>query len=168
MKFEPPKSIRGPQSVLDKKTGRAIGAIEGEEMRVLKASAGKAAVQNMGAFKKDRWSGDAQLFWNGGKKGETLILELDVPATGTYDVSAVMTMAGDYATVQFAVDDKQLGNPLDLYHSPDVVTSGVVKLGRVELKKGSHHLTIQITGANPSAAQKFMFGLDYLLLEPVK
>ena len=41
--------------------------------------------------------------------------------------------------------------PLDLYHAPDVITSGVLRLGTVELKEGTHHLTIRITGANPSA-----------------
>ena len=122
----------------------------------------------MAGFKKDKWSGDAQLFWSGGKKGETLTLELEVKATGKYDLSAVMTMASDYAIVQFAVDDKPLGKPLDLYNSPDVITSGVLKLGTVELKEGSHHLTIQITGANPAAVQKFMVGLDYILLKPTK
>ena len=118
-------------------------------MRVLKVSAGQTAVQKMGVFKKDKWSGDAQLFWSGGKKGETLTLALEVGATGKYDVSAVLTMAADYATVQFAIDDKPLGEPLDLYNSPDVITTGVQKLGRVELKEGTHHLTIKITGANP-------------------
>jgi hypothetical protein len=154
--------------VIDKKTGRVEDAIEGEEMRVLKASAGKTLVQKMGAFTKDKWSGDAQLFWTGGKKGETLTLELGVKATGNYDLSAVMTMASDYATVQFAVDDKPLGKPFDLYNSPDVITSGVLKLGTIELKEGSHHLTIRITGANPAAVQKFMVGLDYVLLKQAK
>src|SRR6185436_12918969 len=102
-----------------KKTNKAVGAIEGEDMRVLKVSAGQTSVQKMGNFKKDKWSGDAQLFWSGGKKGETLTLGLDVAATGKYDVSAVLTMAPDYATVQFALDDKALGESLDLY-SADV------------------------------------------------
>ena len=110
MKFEAPKFVRGPESVLDKKTGRAAGAIEAEEMRVLKVSAGQTAVQKMGVFKKDKWSGDAQLFWSGGKKGETLTLALEVGATGKYDVSTVLTMASDYATVQFAIDDKRSAN----------------------------------------------------------
>ena len=70
--------------------------------------------------------------------------------------------------MQFAIDDKPLGKPLDLYNSPDVITSGVLKLGTIDLKKGSHQLSVKITGANPSAAQKFMFGLDYVRLTPAK
>ena len=77
-------------------------------------------------------------------------------------------MAKDYATVRFAVDDQLLGEPLDLYHPTDVVTSGVQKIGTVELKQGSHHLSIRITGANPAAVPKFMVGLDYIRLAPAK
>src|SRR5262249_46791292 len=71
VKFEPYKAVRGPQSVIDKKTGRVEGAIEGESMRILKTTAGQATPQKMAIFKQDRWSGDTQLFWNGAKKGET-------------------------------------------------------------------------------------------------
>jgi hypothetical protein len=162
MKFEPAKSIRGPASVLDPKTGKAAGAIEGEAMRVLKVTAGQTLTQDMKPFTKDKWSGNAQLFWTGGKKGDVMTLELEAPATGKYEVSAVLTMANDYATVQFGLDDKPLGGPLDLYHSPDVITSGVQKLGTVELKEGSHFLTIKIVGANPAAVPKYMVGGDFV------
>ncbi len=166
MAFAPPKSIRGPQSVIDAKTGRVADALEGEEMRILKTMAGKAGVQKMAGFKADNWSGGAQLFWSGGRKGESLTLEFESKA-GTFDLVAVMTMANDYAIVQFAVDDKPLGKPIDFYH-PEVVTSGLQSLGKLELKEGSHHLTLTITGANPAAAPKYMVGLDYLLLKPTK
>ena len=164
--FASPKSIRGPVGKLDAKTGRAVDALEGEDLRVLKTTAGKAGVQKMAGFKGDKWSGDAQLFWSGGKKGESLTLEFESKA-GTFDLVAVMTMASDYAIVQFAVDDKPLGQPIDFYHS-EVVTSGLQKLGTLELKEGSHHLTLTITGANPAATPKYMVGLDYLLLKPAK
>jgi hypothetical protein len=77
-------------------------------------------------------------------------------------------MARDYGIVQFSLDDKPLGKPIDLYNSPDVITSGVVHLGDAELKVGSHRLKIQITGANPFAEQRFLVGLDYIQLKPAK
>ncbi len=166
MAFAPPKPIRGPLATIDAKTGRVAGALEGEELRVLKTTAGKAGVQKMAGFKGDTWSGGAQLFWSGGKKGETLTLEFDSKA-GKFDLAAVMTMAGDYGIVQFAVDDQPLGKPIDFYHA-EVVTSGLQKLGTLELKEGSHHLALTITGANPAAAPKHMVGLDCLLLTPAK
>lgn len=168
VKIETKEFKRGEPSAIDKKTGRVADALEGEEMRVLKATGGQAIAQKMSSFKKDLWSGDAQLFWTGAKKGDTLTLELDVKTTGKYDISGAMTMAGDYATVQLAIDDRPLGKPLDLFHATDVLTTGVLKFGEAELKEGSHHLVITITGANPAAVPKFMFGLDYLLLKPVK
>lgn len=167
VKFEAVKSIRGPLSEIDKKTGKVADALEGEDLKVVKVSAGTASAQKMGGFKADKWSGDAQLFWTGAKVGATLTLEFEAKA-GKYDLTAVMTMAADYATVQFGMDDKPVGKPIDFYNSPDVVTSGLQTLGTVELKEGKHTLTLTITGANPSAVQKYMVGLDYILLKPAK
>ncbi len=164
--FAPPKSIRGPLSTIDEKTGRVAGALEGESLRVLKVTAGKTSAQKMTNFKADRWSGDSQLFWSGGKKGESLTLEFESKA-GTYDLAAVLCMANDYATVQISLDGKTVGKPLDCYHS-EVVTTGLQTLGSFDLKEGSHHLTLTITGANPIALPKYMVGLDYLLLTPKK
>jgi hypothetical protein len=76
-------------------------------------------------------------------------------------------MARDYAVVQIGLDGKPLGKPFDLY-STDVITSGVLQLGTVDLKEGPHHLSVEITGANPAALQRFMFGLDYVLLKAAK
>jgi hypothetical protein len=168
VKFEVEKSIRGKVSDIDPKTGKVADALEGEALKVLKASAGTTSVQKMGGFKADRWSGDAQLFWSGAKVGATLTLEFEAKAAGNYDLTVVTTMASDYAIVQFAVDDKPLGKPIDFFHSPDVVTSGHQALGTVELKEGKHTLSVTITGSNPSAAPKHMVGLDYILLTPAK
>jgi hypothetical protein len=49
-----------------------------------------------------------------------------------------------------------------------VITSGVRKLRTVELKGGTHHLTIQITGANPAAVPKYLVGVDYVRAAGVK
>jgi hypothetical protein len=156
---------RGPASKIDDATGKVAGAIEGEDMTIVKASAGKAAAQDMANFKKDRWSGGKQLFWNGAKPGETLELEFDVAKKGRYDLSAAMTMAGDYGVVELSLDGEKLtASPLDLYNYPDVVTTGVVELGERELDAGKHRLTIKITGANLAAKKTYMFGMDYLLL----
>ncbi len=75
-------------------------------------------------------------------------------------------MARDYAIVQPALDGEKLGEPLDLYHGTDVLTSGEVALGTRELAAGKHTLTLEVTGANPSAVQAFMVGVDYLRLKP--
>ena len=41
-------------------------------------------------------------------------------------------------------------------------------LGTHELEAGEHRLTVEITGSNPKAAKRHMFGVDYLKLDPVE
>ena len=64
--------------------------------------------------------------------------------------------------MQLKLDDEALGEPLDLYNYPDVIASGEVSVGSRKLVAGKHTLSLVLTGANPSAAQAFMVGLDYL------
>ncbi|RIK83202.1 MAG: VCBS repeat-containing protein [Planctomycetota bacterium] len=163
-----PTLKRGPASNIDKSTGKVAGAIEGEEMTVVKASAGKASAQDMASFKQDRWSGGKQLFWIGAKPGDTLELEFEAADKGRYELHAAMTMAGDYAAVELALDGEKLTPPLDLYHYPDVVTTGAVVLAVRELDAGKHRLTVKIAGANLAAKKAYMFGLDYLVLSAAK
>ncbi len=142
---------------------RVADALEGEKLKVISTSAGSAGVQKMSAFKAGKWSGDEQLFWRGGKPGDKLELEFNVPRDGMFDLSGVLTKARDYATVQLLLDDQPLGEPLDLF-AADVVTTGELKLGKHQLKAGNHRLTIIIQGANPAATKSYMFGVDYLRL----
>src|SRR5205814_850313 len=88
-------------------------------------------------FARDRWSNGSQLFWTGAKQGDRLEVELDVEEAGLHDVEAVFTMARDYAVVQPYFDGEALGKPLDLYNFPDVVTSGVLTLGRRKAGRGT-------------------------------
>jgi FG-GAP-like repeat len=155
---------RGPRSVINDETGKVAKAIEGEDLKVLKSTGNKPIVQDMKNFTKDRWSGDKQLFWNGGKPGARLELELNVADDGKQEIAAAFTMARDFAIVQTYLDDKPLGDALDLYNYPDVITTGLVTLGTIDLKAGKHVLAVEIKGANPIATKTYIFGLDYLLL----
>ena len=122
----------------------------------------------MNPFPKGNWSGTDHLWWTGGKPGDRLTLELPVKTTGRYELLTVMTKARDYGIVQWSLDGKKIGPPHDLYNSPDVVTTGVVSLGTLDLKAGKHRLTIEIVGAHPQAIKAYMFGLDYLYLAITK
>jgi hypothetical protein len=75
-------------------------------------------------------------------------------------------MARDYAVVQPALDGQPVGEPLDLYNYPDVVSSGELTLAARKLTAGRHRLAIEIHGANPSALKAYVVGLDYLRLVP--
>ena len=77
-----------------------------------------------------------------------------------------LTKAPDYGIVQFYLDGKKLGQPIDLYHS-SVVASGSMSFGQQQLTAGEHKLGLEIVGANTKAIKNYMAGIDYVKLEPV-
>ncbi|MBC8872692.1 MAG: VCBS repeat-containing protein [Planctomycetes bacterium] len=157
---------RGKPSPIDANTGRVKGALECEDLKVLRATAGRTSNQEMAGFTKDKWSGEKQLFWSGANPGDRLDLELPVASEGSFELSIAMTMARDYATVQLLLDDQPLGDPIDLYNYPDVITTGVLSPGVHKLTAGNHRLTLEITGANRAAMKGYRVGMDYVRLVP--
>jgi len=143
-------------------------AIEGEAMKILSLTGGKAASQKMTPFPKDKWSGVDHLWWINGKPGDILTLELNVAKAGNYEIHAVLTKALDYGIVQLSLDGTKLGKPIDGFHAKVVITTGVLKLAKHKLAAGKHKFTIEITGTNPKAIKRYMFGLDYVKLVLVK
>ncbi len=156
-------TLRGPKSPIDSKTGKVADALEGESLKILKVSAGNFAPQKMGGFAKDKWSGDDQLWWTGGKRGARLDLELPVAADGEFVLEVVLTKARDYGIVQVRIDDETLGSPIDGFNSPDVITTGVLNFEPRKLSKGLHKLTFEIAGKHADAVG-FMVGVDYVRL----
>lgn len=160
---------RGPAAKIDPTSGHVEGAIEGESLTVIGTHTGQTSTQDMQNFKPDVWSGGKQLFWTGAKPGDRLDLELTVQDPGDYELEATFTMARDFAIIQPTLDGKPLGESIDLYNNPDVITTGVLKLGQQKLTPGKHTLGIEIKGANPSATpDAFRVGLDWVKLEKAK
>jgi hypothetical protein len=161
---KPPR--RGEPAILDEATGKVSGgAAEGESLEA-KASRGRVSTQNMANFTGGRWSGGAQLFWRGGEVGSTLEFTVSAPAAGEHDLEAVFTVAPDFAIVQVEMGGRVLGDPVDLYESAKVATSGVLRFPAGRLEPGAHTVTVRITGANPHAAQSKCVGLDWIRLAP--
>ena len=79
----------------------------------------------------------------------------------------MLTKARDYGIVQFYLDGKKAGEPIDLYN-PTVVPTEPISLGTHELTAGEHKLTVEIVGANEKAVKAYMFGLDRIIAMPVK
>ncbi len=142
------------------------GAQEGEQSKILSKTAGNAGLQDMYGYGLD-WSADAHLWWTDGKPGDTLDLAVPVKKTATYRLKMQLTKAIDYGIVQLYLDGKKLGKTIDLYNN-GVVATGVLDMGVHKLDKGRHTLRVEIVGTNEKAVKKYMFGLDYLLLEEVK
>jgi hypothetical protein len=156
---------RGPGAAIDPKSGKWEGAVEGEAMTIVGTPPGKAMVQDMEGFHPDHWSGGKQLFWTDAKPGDRLELEINAAEAGEYEVQAVFTMARDFAIIQPLMDGKALGGAMDLYNAPDVLTTGVLTLGRAQLTAGAHRFGIEVKGENPSAtAGAFRVGIDCVKL----
>ncbi|MFT4548815.1 MAG: putative membrane-bound dehydrogenase-like protein, partial [Verrucomicrobiales bacterium] len=152
-----------PARALAKVARKPRTEIEGESMQII-AAKGSAIPQPMGAFGGE-WSGASQLWWTGGKPGDTLKLAVPVDAAGEFELTAALATAVDYGIVQLSLDGKKLGAPIDCFQAKGVGHTGEIELGRVELKEGEHVLEVKITGANADAIKAYMFGLDFIRLK---
>jgi len=145
------------------KPRKVEGALEGEDLEIVERSGGVTEIQDIPQFK---WSGNKQIWWRDAKPGDKLVLAVPVDKAGKYTIEAGLTKAIDYGIVRLYLDDKPLGEPIDLINNG--VISKVFALGDHQLTAGRHTLTAEIVGANPKAIQRHMFGLDYLKLSPAK
>jgi len=145
-------------------TRRVEGALEGEDLNIISKTAGEARTQETRLW---NWSGAKQLWWTDAKPGDTLVLGFSVDHAGRYTIYAAFTKAPDYGIAQLAINGEKLGDPRDFYHSEVMVTPEFA-LGVCDLKTGDNQLEVTLTGADPVAEPKYMFGLDYLLLRPAE
>ncbi len=143
------------------------GAVEGESMIAQSVvTEGHIQAQNMAAF-PDRWSGDEQLWWTGGKVGSKLTLSVAAPAKGKFDVSLFFTTAHDYANVEVTLG-KLPPRKIDLY-SADVKLAKAMVWKNVQLNpEKPMKLVIRITGADKLATPRHMVGVDAITLAPVR
>lgn len=139
---------------------RVEGALEGENLTITEKTGGTTENQNLGHV---RWSNATQLWWKGGKPDDRLVLEFPVEEAGTYEVFANLTKAVDYGIVSLVINDEK---PKQFDRFNQGVETDKVSLGTFDLPKGTNRLTVTITGANENAVKAYMFGLDYLQLEP--
>jgi putative membrane-bound dehydrogenase-like protein len=140
------------------------GALEGEMLKILETTGGKARVQGMGGF-GNRWSGGSQLWWTHGQPNQKLTLALPVKEPGKYTLKAVLTMARDYGVMSITLDGKPVTSTFDGYYADKVVLTDELDWGTHDLTAGDHQLTFTLAPPNPAAAPGNMVGLDYVKLE---
>jgi hypothetical protein len=143
-------------------------ALEGEKLKIVgKSSDFDLDPQDMTPFADGTWSGASHLWGRPSKAGEWADLELPVATEGRYHVVAYLTKARDYGIVQFHLDSKPLGKPIDCFHPDGVVATGAIDLGVVDLKPGKATLCVEAAGTNPkSDGLRYMWGLDCVVLKP--
>ncbi|MFG1624998.1 DUF2961 domain-containing protein [Kribbella sp. NPDC049227] len=108
------------------------------------------------------WSGGSQAWIHATKAGDKIVLGFSVPTTGSYNLSTVLTKAGDYGIADVQVDGGTAVS-FDGYSASGVSTQQV-GLGTAQLTAGNHQFVITLTGKNP-AATGFLVGVDLLDLE---
>lgn len=137
------------------------GAVEAEQMKLVKFERCRPGTQHMAPWGAERWSNESQLFCPG-ELGAYVVLEFDVADDGNYELEVYFTKAPDYGIVEVLVDDRQVGERFDGY-SPNVEPSGRVSMGTVKLSKGKHTITFRVVGKNEKSTNYFM-GIDCIRL----
>lgn len=141
-----------------------LGLYEGESLVKAgnaTANGGAVSAQQMSGFGAG-WSGDAQLFWGGGKPGAVLDLELDVLDAGNYEIELRMTRAPDFGLLRMQVENKDVTAKFDGYASL-VTLSEPISLGTFYLAAGKRKVSFMIEGKNAKSSNYFA-GIDYVRL----
>ena len=135
--------------------------------RVLGQAVGHITTQDMSKFEGE-WKDDDQLWWSLANPGDTLTVEVPVESPGNCEVNVSLTKGRACGIVQFSLDGHKVGEPIDL-HRAKVGSTGPVSLGTHQLSEGKHKLTVEMVGSNhPNPKQRYNFGLDQVLITPVR
>ncbi|CAG1007707.1 hypothetical protein PHYC_03467 [Phycisphaerales bacterium] len=145
------------------------GAIECESMKIVAKSDGlPTEVQELDLSENDRWSNETQLWVKGRKIGDFVELEIPAPGAGPVSVTVHATRSWDYGVVQFYVNGKAAGGPVDFFSGRAglVRVSGPIDLGAHAPADGMLILRAEVVGGNEkSQGSKSFFGLDCLVLK---
>ncbi|HEX8524739.1 MAG TPA: glycoside hydrolase family 172 protein [Tepidisphaeraceae bacterium] len=133
--------------------------------RIAPGARGSISTQSMTGFAGSKWKDDDQLWWTRAKPGDKLDIIIPNEKAGQRQVLVTLTKSWNYAIVQFYLNGKKMGNPVDLF-SKTVLKSKPIDLGVHPLEPGEQKLTVEIVGSNPQAQPEHMFGLDEVILRP--
>jgi hypothetical protein len=128
---------------------------------VLEKPVGSIENEGMQTFTADKWENNDQLWWTG-ENGAKLRLGIDVKNAGKHKIVTRLTKAVDFGIIQWYLDGKKVGEPMDLFYATGVIATKEITLGNFNLTKGQHELTVEIVGANPAAIKRYMVGIDYI------
>ncbi len=148
--------------------GYYSGSPSVHNLRTIPAHPDGVTYQDMRSFPGCKWRDGLQLWWTGGSVGAKLgLCPAPLKSAGRQELWIGLTKAPDYGIVQFSLDGKKIGAPVDLY-DPAVVREER-SLGVYDVAAGEHAIEVQIVGSNPKAGgDRHMFGTDFLEWRPVK
>ena len=131
--------------------------IEGENLELIGLTGGKISYQRDNRF---GWSGNQQLFWTNGEKGDELELAFFSSEIKTGKLFANFTVAPDYGSVTVSFNSKPVSGAISLDNRS--VATILVDLGKARINKGENKVKIQILKQGPD--KKAYFGLDYFTI----
>lgn len=148
---------------------KKIQRVEGEDMTVVTLTGGVALPQtDMRQFKAASWSGSAQLWWRGGRAGNSLTLRFNVDEAGKQRIRSLFTVSKDFGVVDVQLDDKRVaGAPFNLQWD-DTTLAGTNDWGVFDLAAGDHELKLTLVGTHGESTGygAYGMGLDYVQMEP--
>jgi hypothetical protein len=140
------------------------GAIEAENL----GDSAKATGGDVSTFYTDAiddrniWSNGQALYWGPDEKDAELTLQLPSTLGGQFEVIVRLVSGPDLGIVQFALDGKPVGDPIDLF-APKWEPKEV-SIGTVTLKAGANRLVVRAMGKNPQS-QRLGVGIDAFILK---
>jgi hypothetical protein len=137
------------------------GLIEAEDLPVIaKSREFTFWLQPSTGFPAGKWSKDGHMFASGTRQGDWVELRLPEQEPGHYALEIFFTKAADYGIVAVYVNEAQLGT-FDLWSAREIVPSGAMKLGDVQLSGRKNVLRVEVVGKNPNASPPFFqFAID--------
>ncbi|MFJ8476182.1 ricin-type beta-trefoil lectin domain protein [Kitasatospora sp. NPDC094011] len=110
------------------------------------------------------WSGGAHLGIRGTAAGAFDSMRVSVPEEGDYVLSGQLTKSSDHGVIQWAIDGRNVGQPIDTYSANPVVTPFTVGQS-VHLARGDHELKLTVVDTNAaSGSERFHTGIDTVTL----
>ncbi|MBD3182966.1 hypothetical protein GF312_11795 [Candidatus Poribacteria bacterium] len=143
--------------------GQAL--IEAESLEVIESSGDGHGLQNMLGFGL-QWSSEAQVLVYTNSPGDYIVLPVYVDEVGNYEISACFTKAPNFARIQLIVNGKPLGELLDTYNK-NVIYTGIVEFGTVNLIKGDNRFKFLVVDKNKSSSN-YLFGVDCIIIKKIQ
>jgi serine/threonine protein kinase/WD40 repeat protein len=153
--------------IFDVRESQAAYRLEAEDLKIVAwANCARPWRQGMsGNYDYTQWSQGTQLFCPADTPGASVALEFELPKAATYHLEIYFTKADDYGIVEVSLDGKAIGHRFDGY-APNVIPSGSVDFGRVELARGLHQFRFTVVDKNPASRYSCM-GIDCLEFTPI-
>ncbi|MBQ8586781.1 MAG: DUF2961 domain-containing protein, partial [Oscillospiraceae bacterium] len=105
------------------------------------------------------WHDGAHLFYYPGLTKAKMDFSIQIPVEGIYDVTTSFTRAADYGFFSLFIDGVKVSEIMDGYNTSVDLQQHTDK--GIPLTAGTHTLTVEINGKNPSSGN-YAIGIDYI------